>query len=222
MAISSGGGEVENFIYKVAIIFIPGIIARMILDKLLFYKHKDKFYFAVHSFLLGIAAYILLYFFYEILWHCNNKDNSFDIAKIILNVDVTGADFVKNVVLSTVSSLIIVAFLAYIETNKFIIKLFTLLKVTRRFHEPDVWSYLFNSDQMYNNSWVTVRDLKNDLMYQGAVRAFSDTFSAAELLLEDVKVYSNTTGTELYDVPVLYLTFSPKDIVIECLPQIKQ
>ena len=55
------------FIYKAAMIFIPGILARIMLDRLLFYKYKDKFHFVLHSFLLGIASYCILAFLQGLL-----------------------------------------------------------------------------------------------------------------------------------------------------------
>ena len=82
---------------------------------------------------------------------------------------------------------------------------------------PRVWEFLFNSDLP---EWVTVRDLKNDLAYEGWVHAFSDTCEPNELFLRDVKVIRNSTGDELYSIGGLYLSRERAELTIE-LPAIE-
>lgn len=46
--------QFDSFTYGLAIIFIPGILSRVLLGKLLYYKHEDAFHFIIYSFLLGV------------------------------------------------------------------------------------------------------------------------------------------------------------------------
>lgn len=81
------------------------------------------------------------------------------------------------------------------------------------FGELDVWGYTLNLKEVV---WVTVRDHKNDLIYDGWVQAFSDDSRDAEVLLRDVSVYKNSTGEKLYQVGGVYLSRNREDISIEC------
>jgi hypothetical protein len=50
------------------------------------------------------------------------------------------------------------------------------------------------------NHWVVIRDIQNDLMYQGWVESFSDGLDNNEILLRDVKVFRNSDQDFLYPV----------------------
>ncbi len=54
------------------------------------------------------------------------------------------------------------------------------------------------------------------ILYQGDLVLASDLALAPELLLEEVTVYKNSTGQELYSVNALYLSLEPDRIEIEC------
>lgn len=68
------------------------------------------------------------------------------------------------------------------------------LKVTRKlnasskFGDEDLWAYFLNSKDV---DWVWVRDHARDLVYEGWVQAFSVTSPVREIMLRDVRVYSN-------------------------------
>ncbi len=66
-----------------------------------------------------------------------------------------------------------------------------------------------------DTEWVTIRDISNNLMYDGWVQAFSDNSKEAELLLGDVAVYKNDTGEHLYDIDSQYLSLDRNNISIE-------
>lgn len=207
----------NTFLYGIAILFTPGILARVLLGKLLFYKHDEKFYFVMHAFLLGIFSYMFLFIFQSgIHLFCDNFV-VFDVQAIIINPDVrNNPSIFKIIFYATLMSLLIVSMLSFVEKNKYISRFFLKCKITSRFSEPDVWSYLLNWNEFSVNPWVTIRDKKNDLAYQGAVISFSDTYTSPELLLENVMVYNNSTSAFLYEVNVLYLNLTPGEIEIEC------
>ena len=63
--------------------------------------------------------------------------------------------------------------------------------------------------------WVVVRDIENDLAYEGWIHAFSVGNERDELFLRDVKVFTNKTAEELYAVPALYLPKNRESLTIE-------
>lgn len=87
-------------------------------------------------------------------------------------------------------------------------------KLTKKFAEVDVWDYIFNSENE-EMKWVIVRDVKNNLMYQGWVEAFSDTVKENELFMRDVVVYKNSTAEEYYSMPGLYISRNRDEITVE-------
>ncbi len=66
-----------------------------------------------------------------------------------------------------------------------------------------------------------MRDHKLDLVYFGWIEVFSDSEKERELLLRDVKVYSNTTGEHLYDASVIYIARDRYDLTLE-VPMVEQ
>jgi len=69
-----------------------------------------------------------------------------------------------------------------------------------------------NSEKM---EWVVIRDIKNDLMYEGWIKAFSDSTEKDEIFLRDVRVFKNSTSEELYDIPGLYLPSKGINLIVE-------
>jgi hypothetical protein len=104
-------------------------------------------------------------------------------------------------------------FIVSLFINKKVLhKLAKKLKVSNKFGEIDVWSYIMNAQMP---EWVVVRDIENDLMYEGWIQAFSDSTERDELFLRDVRVFTNKTAKELYEVPALYLPKNRKNLTIE-------
>jgi hypothetical protein len=85
-------------------------------------------------------------------------------------------------------------------------------RVTRKFGDRDVWSYVMNSP---GTPWLLVRDSQKSLYYLGFVEAFSDEESTRELYLRNVRIYDNETGDELYQTAEMYLSFPRDGIAVE-------
>jgi hypothetical protein len=98
------------------------------------------------------------------------------------------------------------------STYKLHFRIVHKLKITKKFGELDVWGFTFNSPQI---NWATVRDHKNNLVYDGWVQAFSDDSKDAEIFLRDVSIYKNDSGEKLYQVGALYFSRERSDITIE-------
>jgi len=206
-----------NFdVTQLALLFFPGIIARILLGRLLFYKNDSAFYFILHSFVLGIISYIVLYMIRFLL----NKigaiciNNIYEITFISIIDRKNGID-IFEVFYATAISIPLAIIISYIETKKYLNNIARYAKISARFSEPDVWGYVLNSETLNYIEWVTLRDKKNNLIYQGKVRAFSDSFKEAEILLEDVLVFNNDTGEKLYHVDALYLTLETSNIEMQ-------
>ena len=86
------------------------------------------------------------------------------------------------------------------------------LRITPKFGQPNVWSFALNANEV---KWATVRNLQNNLMFQGYIRAFSDVENPTEILLTQVCVYNEKTGDRLYEADTIYLARDRSGLTIE-------
>lgn len=202
---------------QLGLLFLPGLFARIILGKFLFYRQKTAFDFIVSSFFLGILSYCLVFIVrclvHVVCFRC--LPSLVDVPFVISSVKNNSTIDLYEVLYATIASVVVVIIIAYVETNKMVHRVGCFLKLTNRVAEPDIWGYALDSNALNTTEWATIRNKKINVMYQGRVLAFSDSFREAEILLSDVSVYKNTEGEFLYSVDMLYLTLEPSDIEIE-------
>lgn len=96
-------------------------------------------------------------------------------------------------------------------------KIGQLARVTHRYGDEDVWEFFFN---LQDFEWVFVRDHKLNLVYYGYPKLFSESDHERELLLTDVQVFDNGTGTYLYECELLYACRCQHDLTVE-VPQLE-
>ncbi|MBL7075005.1 hypothetical protein ISS37_07190 [candidate division KSB1 bacterium] len=203
-----------EFTIRILFLFLPGIITYLIIESLTVIKERKVFYFIIYSFVLGFIAYFTFYLvlllstvFYDFC-----IESKFKFFKALLDpkvsLDITEIFFVS--IIAIINGFI----LSYMINRKSLHRTAQSLRITKKFAEIDVWDLLFNSsdDEM---KWVLIRDIKNDLIYEGWIEAFSDTVKENELFIRDVIVYQNSTDQELYKVPGLYLARNRDEITIE-------
>ncbi len=206
--------ELTEFTFRLLLLFLPGVITRMVVEQLTVVEDKRHLYFLLNALVYGFFAY----FVYGLLLQCLTalgcvklnasvsfleslvkKDSQLNFTEILL---VSGLSVIKGL------------FFSFLINNKLFHHFASAIGVTRKFADIDVWGYLHNS-QIDELLWVTVRDHASNLVFEGRVEAFSDTVKDNELFLRDVIVYRNSTGEELYRVPGVYLSRKSDDITIE-------
>lgn len=208
--------EFSDFTIRLLLLFFPGIIATLILDKLTTHRGRELRDFILYSFILGVTSYSLLYLAIQVI----NLFYKKTLTVIFFEALTSGKTTInfKEVFFATLIAVLLGVFMSIIVNRKMIHRAAQKLKITKKFGDSDVWQYIFESPDI---EWITVRDLSNDLVYQGWVSAYSDTHENNELFLRDVIVYRNSDGSRLYDVKGIYLTKNKDDIILE-FPQIGQ
>lgn len=200
---------------KLLLIFFPGIIAAFIVDNLTSHRERDFKIFLLHAFILGMSSYFPLYLIEWInntIVRLNGLNASWKVSFLKYLTDGKNDINFSEVFWALVFSIIIgFGIVALINHNVFH-KIAKRMKITKKFGSLDVWSHVFESPQTL---WVVVRDISDDLMYEGWVSAFSDTYDTNELLLREVAVYRNSTAEKLYEIEGIYLTRKKDEIVIE-------
>jgi len=200
--------DLSEFAFKLLILFLPGIICSYIVDAFTNHKERTQFQFIVNSFVYGLMAYGIFAMISSC--RCDVNLGEVNFLKCLQNKDQEVS--FKEIFFVCICSIFLASALTFMHTHKLHFRLFRKLKITRKFGELDVWGYLMNSEEV---SWVTVRDIENNLMYDGWIQAFSDNSTEAEVLLGDVKVYKNDTGDFLYDVSSQYLSLDKSKFLIE-------
>lgn len=196
----------SEFTLRIILIFLPGLIALIIVEQLTVHKEVKPYRFFIDSLILGFLCYLIYYPISQVPFFNLNfyfirslSDNKFPL------------DFTEIFIAIFLS--IPLGFIISLLSNRKILHRFAQkLKITKKFGDLDVWSYIMNSEIP---EWVVIRDIENDLMYQGWIQAYSDPPEKDELFLRDVKVFINSTAQELYNVPGLYFPRKRENITIE-------
>lgn len=200
---------------RLLLIFFPGILAALIIDSLTVHRGRDFKVFLLNSFIFGLASYFILYILISINNFFVKLKGLMPTYKVnFLNslIDKNATIHIKEVIIATVLA-ILLAFLVSAAINyKILHRIAKKLKITKKFGQLDVWSYVFDSPDI---DWIIVRDSKNDLMYQGWVEAFSDTYDNNELFIREVTVYRNSTSEELYIMEGIYITKDQNNLILE-------
>lgn len=203
--------EISGVTIRILLLFFPGLISTYIVDAFTIHKPRTPFFFILQSFVYGFSSYLLYWGLGNVVYWFMDK-GSFTVNFLMALVDSSATIDFKEIIF--VSGVAVVLSLIFTACNTY--KIHTCiahkLRITKKFGELDVWGFVFNSKEV---EWVTVRDHKNDMMYDGWVKAFSDDSINAELLLRDVVVYKNLSGEKLYDIGAMYLSLDRSDIAIE-------
>jgi hypothetical protein len=203
--------ELSEFVFKLLLLFLPGIVCSCIVDAFTNHKERTQFQFGVNSFVYGLISYGAFWLIINMFGCVFSIDpGSFNFLQYFQG-EPQEISF-HEIFYVCIVSVVLGALVTFIHTHKLHFRFFRFLKITKKFGELDVWGYLMNSEDV---SWITVRDIPNNLMYDGWIQAFSDNSKEAEVLLGDVRVYSNDTGVLLYSVSSQYLSLDRSNIVIE-------
>ena len=200
----------SEFTFRILLIFIPGLITYLIVDKLTVHKeHKitDKL---IYSFIFGFLCYII----YLIIITCSNNflNTSIQFHFIESLTNKNASINLQEIGLVTLLSFPLGIILTYFVTYKLLHKFAHLIKASEKFGDIDVWSYIMNSNTI---DWVLIRDVENNLMYEGWIEAYSDETERDEIFLRDAKVYTNDTDEFLYDIDGIYLPMNREKLRME-------
>lgn len=207
--------EINLLYVQLLLTFFPGVLCAHIVDTFTNHPPRSQFQFIINSFLLGIVSYLIYALIVCLFWSSEQLNDLVSINTMFTEGDFEGIQIVEIVKVSIVS-IVLGLVLVVFSTYKLHFYLLQKCGITRKFGEQDVWGYFFNSSD--NIDWVTVRDRKNNLIYTGFVRAFSDNATDAELLMEQVSVYENISGKLIYNVDVQYVSLEKGNISIEVNP----
>ncbi len=207
--------NISEFGFRLLFLFLPGIIAHLLVDALTEHSERKIFQVVIYSFILGVGAYSSLYLWqYLFSLVSSAKMDGFAIHAFTQFQEDKATIHFGEILKATMAALPLALVVATLINYKVLHRLSHLMRITKKFADSDVWGFTFTSKDV---EWVIVRDNPNNLYYEGFVRAFSATHEEGELLLEQVKVFKNDTGDLLYDIDALYLSRPVDALTIEVL-----
>src|SRR6266446_10508062 len=195
-------GDVTELSLRLALLFLPGIVAALLVEKLVPTRDWSTARLALYSLVLGLICY-LIYALLKAAYLCHwpPSINLFRSLTVGTSLDLL------EIIWTTAISLPVGIFVSLSLNSHWINRFGKAIRVSDKFGALDVWARTFNFTE---TTWVVVRDLEENLAYDGWVEAFSDTYDANELFLRDVQVFQSNTASFLYELEAVYLT-RPKD-----------
>lgn len=212
--------ELSALTVRVLLLFFPGVLCALLVDALTVHKERKAVEFLTHAFLLGIGSYLTLYVARELVdavaelpW---SPYRPLPLTFFDALLDVKARIAWGEIFLAAVSAVALAGTVSAFATHKVLHRLAKRWHISRKIGELDLWALLFNAPG--TSGWVTVRDLRYDLMFFGWVEAFSDMADKPQLILRDVVTFEGSTGRELYRSDRVFLAREADSIIIEPFP----
>jgi len=207
--------QLSDFTIRILLLFFPGVICAILVDNLTIHEKRSIGFFLIHSFVYGIFSYFFLSVlppFCGIVGSCFKYFQNHEVIFFNALVDSRLKINWKEILAASLMAIILGFFFSVMITQEILHRIARFLKVTQKLGKLDVWHHTFDASR---DQWVRIRDIANDLIFEGWIRNYSDSSSRPELFVQDVKVFVNKTGEYLYDVPALYFSRDQKDVTIE-------
>ena len=202
--------QLSEFAFRIILLFIPGLISFIIIEKLTCHKEYKLYDVIMYSLILGFFCY---YIYFAIIIICNNFFKmGLSLSFFHIISDNRAEINLNEIILVSVISIPLGFIFTFLINYKIIFRIAHILKISNKFGDVDVWSYIMNLEIP---EWVVIRDIENNIMIEGWIQAFSDSTEKDELFLRDVIVYENSSGDELYKIPGLYLPRNRDKLMVE-------
>lgn len=209
--------SLSSFLIRIIFLALPGIIGTRLYHKLKGRRPQKDWEDVVEIAIFSVLSYGL---YGLIVWAAHSlgwASPSFTAFEALANENVSIRWSEIAIACLIGVSISFVSALFYYQ--KLINRVGQAFGVSSRFGDEDVWDFFHN---VQNIDWLFVRDHKLNVTYFGWIQVFSDSEKERELLLRDVRVYSNSevedgsaTGKFLYEASVIYLSRNRYDITIE-------
>lgn len=207
--------ELSVLTLRVVLLFFPGVLCALVVDSLTIQRERTTPQFLTSAFVYGVSTYLLLAGSRAALetvctwlgWAAPPRVTFFA-ALTDERTKIAWGEIGLSAGVAVLLAMLVSAAL----NHNLLHRIAERLRVSRRFGQADVWGHFLDSPR---TSWIIVRDVDADLLYEGWVDAFSDTGADPQLLLSDVAVYRASTGTKLHDRKRVYLTPRKDSVIIE-------
>ncbi|MET0016472.1 DUF6338 family protein [Oscillibacter sp.] len=214
--------ELSNFTFKLLFIFLPGIIAVIVISS---FKDNDEekpnmYQFFINSLIYGLFSYIVLYNIYGLINVLFKTQLKMVFLDLLWN-DNFSLDY-NEVLYAAIIAVALSLIISKLYNSGAIFRFAGKIGISKSTGAFDVWNNIMRKKvQGEEPCWIVVRNKANDTIYEGCLSECSTTHNEAELVLENVKVYKNETAELCYDIDSVYLSFQKDNVVLE-FPRLEQ
>lgn len=206
-----------EFVFQLAVVFLPGLIWSIVVDRLCTNAgQRSESSKVLRAFGFGVASYFVYFVVYYAVFRLRHG------VWPMLLAGITSAPGVGDLRILRPQDILITSLMATVlavlwsagSNRKLFMRLMQWLRVTRKFGDEGVWEFTFNMGTP-SVEYVNVRDFENRVIYAGFVKAFSEGGQYREILLDQVRVSDLDSGLHLFEMPVIYLSRKPESLHIE-------
>lgn len=203
--------EITDFTIRILILLIPGLITYLIVNKFTDSKKDNIIVEVTKVIIYSFISYSISALGGVIL---ENIFPCLDLSVNFLNCLTDSSIPVSwvEIIITAFLSIFVGCIISKLINQSFFHKTAQRFNITKKFSDLDVWSYLFNSK---NNFYIVIRDIENNLTYQGYPQAFSKDHKECEVLLINVRVYRYKDSKLLYKCDSMYYKFNSEKINFE-------
>jgi len=197
--------QLSEFTFRLILLFIPGLITFFIVEALTTHKEAKFHRILFLSLIFGFISYLI-----------------YGIATLIFNLPFTFLKSLTNetnlnyteILVVTLISFPIAFIISALDNYGVLYKFGFFLRASKTAGPIGVWGWAMQ--EYFENKYVIIRDLNNNLTYEGLVAAYSEVKDEEEdFLIINVKVFTSSTGELQYETPALYLSRDKKNLIIE-------
>jgi hypothetical protein len=207
----------NEFIFQVAVVFVPGLIWLAIVDRLTTGLGKrSPLETALRGFAFGITAYFISFVLFALYvrgvwgaWPSLPKGMTGPLGARYL--DALGP---KDVIRAALLAPFLAISWSFAANRKYFLRFMQRVRITRKFGDESVWDFTMNMGTPAVE-YVNIRDFDKRIVYAGFVMAFSEGKGNREILLDEAIVYDLASARELLRVPLLYLSLKPDALHVE-------
>jgi hypothetical protein len=206
--------SLSSFLIRLILLSLPGIVGSLLYRSLKGRPSKKDWEDVVEIALFSLLSYSAIGLIVDLINLVFKSDITIQFFQALFDEKAPIAWYEIYLAIGVASFLSFVG--SYLYTNNVINGLGRKMGVTSMFGNNDVWSFF---QERFEKEWVIVRDHKTDLVYLGHILAYSDTEKERELLLDNVTVHSNSTGSLLYGSDFIYISRARDSLTIEIQPE---
>ncbi len=209
----------DNLTIMIALILLPGLLATIICDQIIFHEQKwGNLKYFIYSYLLGVFCYLTLELFSLIHYFFINTDTSSYIHLKVWSI-ITNSSTEQNTPISEIFKAILIApffafFISYLANHYSLNRIAIKFGISQKYGDENLYSKLLLDPKV---QYIYFRDQETLLTYFGNVVAFSECETLKELTLSDVSVFDSYSEL-LYHLPKVYIAKQPGKFSIE-IPQ---
>lgn len=208
---------ISKEILDVVLILLPGIIAFIIAETLTPHNKSEFNRSIVYVIVLSAMSFFISVTIWKLYYQLSTK-LKFAFQTSDINLSDTLFSFHSSYSFSFIVfsiAILLGLFFAWAVNKNLIYKFMFLHGDSNITSKMEVWDDFFSKKR--ENSYLVIRDIKNNLMYYGDLEHYSigTTNQKFALHLCDVDVYENNSAKKLYNIDELYLPFHPESMTVE-------